>query len=306
VVPLRGDALQAAIQKPAAGVGVYLEPALVERLMQDGANEPGVLPLMQETLVLVWSRLKRRLLTLSTYESLGSAEQTGLAAAILIRADAVLLQLTAEQRSIARRAFLRLVQFGEGRPDTRRQQRRGALGSAGEDPAEFDRTISHLIDHHLLISGGRERGDNEQIDIAHESLITGWPSLSRWVTERRIAERSRRRLEDKADEWMSLGAGSGGLLDPVALLEAERWLQSPDATDLGHSANLDHLIAVSREEAARLEHEREMGLRRAIRQKRILVALSAVLVTSSVATVFCTLAANARPRSRIRNRFSGD
>jgi hypothetical protein len=51
-----------------------------------------------------------------------------------------------------------------------------------------------------------------------------------------------------------LGRGSSGLLDDVALLEAERWLASPDSVDLGCDVALPALVEASRkarsEEAA--------------------------------------------------------
>ena len=49
---------------------MYVESALVERLADDAAGSPGVLPLVQETLVLLWEKLERRVLPLRSYESL--------------------------------------------------------------------------------------------------------------------------------------------------------------------------------------------------------------------------------------------
>src|SRR5262249_12331440 len=55
IVPLRGDALRVAIEKPAGDVGVYLERGLADRLVSDAAEEPGALPLLQETMRLLWA-----------------------------------------------------------------------------------------------------------------------------------------------------------------------------------------------------------------------------------------------------------
>jgi hypothetical protein len=62
VTPLSDDGLRRAIVQPAERVGVAIEGTLVERLVADAAGEPGVLPLIQETLVLLWERLERRFL----------------------------------------------------------------------------------------------------------------------------------------------------------------------------------------------------------------------------------------------------
>ena len=169
VVPLDEEGLRQAIVRPAKAVGVFVEEALVERLVADAAGEPGVLPLVQETLVLLWERLERRFLPLRAYEALtlprgtpgtSGGERTGLQVAMARRADAALAALTTpEQQAIARRIFLRLVQFGEGRADTRRQQTVAEL-SDGSDPALFEQTLNHLADRRLLTTQ-RRRTDRE-------------------------------------------------------------------------------------------------------------------------------------------------
>src|SRR5207302_9628859 len=70
VGPLRGEALRQSIKRPAAEVGVHLEAGLLERLLADAAEEPGVLPLVQETMVLLWDKMERRLLPLSADDRL--------------------------------------------------------------------------------------------------------------------------------------------------------------------------------------------------------------------------------------------
>jgi hypothetical protein len=253
IVPLDEIGLQKAILKPADNVGVFIESALVERLVKDAIGEPGILPLIQETLVLLWEKLERRFLPLKAYETLvlsrkdydtlGNNKRTGLQVAIARRADAALTDLNQEnkeQGEIARRIFLRLVQFGEGRADTRRQQPVNALG-AGNDAHLFKKTLSHLVNCRLLTLSSEE-DSTPKVDIAHEALISGWPTLQQWLTERREAELTRRRLEAKAQEWERLGKGSGGLLDEVQLAEAQGWLKSPDATELGIDQNIFALV----------------------------------------------------------------
>ena len=70
VTPLGEAGLRRAIMRPAEQAGVAVEAALVERLVADAAGEPGVLPLVQETLVLLWERLERRFLPMRAYEAL--------------------------------------------------------------------------------------------------------------------------------------------------------------------------------------------------------------------------------------------
>ncbi|CAD5912013.1 nSTAND1 domain-containing NTPase [Planktothrix agardhii] len=311
VVPLNDEGLRQAILKPADDVGVFVEPALLERLIVDGVGEPGVLPLIQETLVLLWERLERRFLPLKAYEALilprsayggdSQNKRTGLQVAIARRADAALASLTDEQQRIARRIFLRLIQFGEGRADTRRQQLVEALQSA-DDPAQlFEQTLRHLANCRLLTLSGEENR-NRKVDIAHEALISGWPTLQKWISDRREAEQIRRRLEVKTQEWLRLGQGSGGLLDEVELAEAERWLNSNDATELGFDKSLRELVEVSdrtlqeakeREEKARRRElellseklNQEKKARQSAQARNLIAGISIILLASLTALI---------------------
>jgi hypothetical protein len=250
VLPLDSDGLRQAIVRPAEELKVFIDPVLVERLVTEAAGEPGILPLVQETLVLLWERLERRFLPLSAYEALASSaggKQTGLQVAMARRANATLAGLSSEQQAIARRIFLRLVQFGAGRPDTRRQQPVAALYTMCEDPSVVEQTLDALTNARLLTLSGEEgETAHKHVDIAHEALISGWPALQEWVSDRQEAEKTRRILESKAQEWVRLGQGAGGLLDATELTEAEQWLESSDAGELGYSEILLKLVETSR------------------------------------------------------------
>jgi WD40 repeat protein len=297
VAPLGDDGLRAAIVRPAEAAGVHVDPPLVERLVSDAAGEPGVLPLVQEALVLSWERLARRYLPLEAYQSIASADgSTGLQAAMARRADATLADLTPERQAIARRVFVRLVQFGEGRADTRRQQRTGDLRAAGDDPAEVDATVDHLVEHRLVTASGAEEGADRRIDLAHEALISGWPTLRGWVAERRDAEQTRRRLDDKAAEWVRLGRGDGGLLDEIELAETDRWLAGPDAAEVGFDPALVDLATASR---GSIEQARTARRRRV---RAVIGALAVGLLVVTALAVWGALSARSARREEQRAR----
>ena len=250
VTTLRGDGLQEAIEQPAVDAGVTIEPSLVQKLMADAGNEPGVLPFLQETLVLLWEGLARRTLTLDAYEQLTDADgRSGLQIAMGRRADQAYGELTDDGKVLAQRIFLRLVQFGEGRPDTRRQLAETDLRTADDNAALFGAVLAQLIDRRLLTVDNPDAGAARKVDVAHEALITGWKRLDTWVKDRRTAEQARRRLEAKAGEWVRLGSGQGGLLDRLQLKEADAYLASPDGKLLGVSTQTSAFIAASRKDA---------------------------------------------------------
>ena len=244
--------LRDAIRRPAQQVGVVIDDALVERLAAETGFEPGALPFLQETLVLLWEKMTGLRLDLEAYTMLGrpTDRQSGLQVAMAMRADAVLAQVESQApdrgAAIARRIFLRLVQFGDGRPDTRRQQTEHELQAAADAPAVFAAVLAQLIGSRLLTAGSDTTSGGRKIDIAHEALIGGWPQLAAWVSQRRQAELARRRLEAKAAEWVRLGRSEGGLLDSQELKEASAYVDSEDGKELGVSPELVDLMMLSR------------------------------------------------------------
>jgi KaiC/GvpD/RAD55 family RecA-like ATPase len=218
IAPLRGPALREAITRPAASAGVYFEAVLPERLLHDAGEEPGALSLVQEAMVLLWERMPRRLLTVSSYEALGGEERSGLAAALATRADAALSSLPRAQRPIARRIFVRLVRLGESRQDTRRAQPVSALRVPGEDPALFDSTLQHLTERRLVILSADD--DEPVVDLGHEAMISHWPALGHWIEESRASELTRRRIERDSDDWQRGGRDRGDLYRRRKLADA--------------------------------------------------------------------------------------
>ena len=226
LIPLSGEALRRAVRMPAEMLGVFLETSLIERLIAEIAGEHGALPLVQETLLQLWEKRIGNFIPLSIYQNLG-----GLSEAIARKAEAVFNRLDKRQQLSARRIFIRLVQFGEGRGDTRRQQTIDALAAAEEDQGLCREVIRILADHRLLTISGEEDGQ-PKADLVHEALIIGWPRFHDWVTEYRKAETIRRRFAARAEEWANSGR-AGGLLDDIQLAQALKWLASPSAQDVG-------------------------------------------------------------------------
>ena len=129
-----------------------------------------MLPLLQETLVQLWDRRRGPALTLADYQALSEGDRSGLAVVLSHRADVLLEELTA-QVAIARWIMLRLIIFGEGRSDTRRQQPRSKLQAADDDAAAFDSVLQHLITARLLTADEDSHGGEARVDLAHEVMI---------------------------------------------------------------------------------------------------------------------------------------
>ncbi len=150
-----------------------------------------------------------------------------------------------------------MVRPGEGLEITSSRIRRHELYRGGEDPGRVDRVLAKLVAARLVrLTEGETPGD-AQVEVAHEALVRNWPTLVGWLEEERVALATRRRLEGRATEWVRLGQGSAGLLDEVELREAERWLESPEASYLGFDPVLPALVRVSRSILDRERQETE-------------------------------------------------
>jgi tetratricopeptide (TPR) repeat protein len=114
--------------------------------------------------------------------------------------------------------------------------------------------------HHLL--RGEERAGAHWYELSHDRFIRPiQESNRRWFACRAGAEQMRQQLEARTRKWTEQGQSHESLLDEVELREADRWLQSAEAADLG-GAN-EAVLAFTQAsrtavQAARREKEREL------------------------------------------------
>lgn len=226
LLPLTPADLRRAVVEPAHKVGVFVEPALVERLMADAEAESGALPLLQETMASLWkNHLRRRLLALTDYETMGSDGRTGLQDALNARADATLSQLVGtRKRDMARRIFVRLVDFGQ-RLNTRREQSEDALRAAADPEQTFDEVLEFLIDQRLLTTDRDPKTGEGVVDLVHEALIDSWQQLGLWIESFHGMEEERRGLELSAAVWDAKRRDPSYLFAGRRLKEAQEWAQ---------------------------------------------------------------------------------
>ncbi|MEU3600732.1 hypothetical protein ABZ714_18730 [Streptomyces sp. NPDC006798] len=242
--PMTPDELRAAITGPAARAGLLVERGLTARVLDEIADEPGGLPLMSHALLETWHRRRGRTLTEAAYTAAG-----GLSGAIARTAEELYAELTPERRAVARLLLLRLVapapDSADGSRDTRRPASRAELTAA--DPVESAAVLERLARARLLTldtpatedgrdpSDGRDGRDGrdehagpgepggspaDTVQLAHESLLTAWPRLRRWIDEDRDRLRLRRDLAGAADVWHGLGRDPGALYRGVRLAAA--------------------------------------------------------------------------------------
>jgi tetratricopeptide (TPR) repeat protein len=206
LVPVLDEAgLRLAIAEPARLAGQPLDAAAVQLLLEQSAGREGTLPLLQYALTEVWRGLQAGQPAAQTLNACG-----GVGGALAGRAQQVYAELTPAAQAVARRCLLRLVQLGEGGPDTRRRVALDDLLAEGETRADLLATLRRFAaaDARFLTVW---RGDDgrEQVEITHDALIAHWGTLRDWLAADRDDLRLAARLEAAAKHWEGQGEAAG-------------------------------------------------------------------------------------------------
>ena len=256
VGPMSQDELRRAIEQPALQVGLWFEPGLTDTILDDVAQEPGALPLLQHALLELWERREERMLTLDAYHASG-----GVRGAIAQRAEAAYTVLSPEQQSIVRRVMLRLTQPGEGTEDTRRRAHRYELVPGDRDADLVEDVLQVLVEDRLVTTTQDLASGEGLVEVSHEALIRGWPRLREWIDQDRAGLRTHRQLTEASIAWENESRDGSYLYRGTRLAEAEEWAA-------GHGEDMNPLeqsfLSASLEARTQQEHAARQQTRRVI------------------------------------------
>jgi hypothetical protein len=240
--------LTRAIMQPASELGNPWPSALVERLVDQVEGRAGALPLLQFAMQQLWPKHVSGLL--------GSLGSTQLIEDFLTEAaDARLNAADLADKRIIRRAFVSMVQLGEGTADTRRVARLSEFLARNEDPEHVRKVLDPFMEPTVRLVAASEQEGEPAYELTHEALISSWEQLRTWLGNvpdkaegNRIRGdlRLRRRLLAAAAEWQD---GHGGLWRPPELTILQNYQARSDA-DLTESE-----CAFAEESEAAWKHE---------------------------------------------------
>jgi hypothetical protein len=234
----QGDDLREALVEPAQMAGYRFESSeTLEDMLAHLQATQGALPLLQFAASKLWEGrdTERRLLTDASYKAIG-----GIAGALASHADSVLRELPASAQRLARSVLLALVT-----PDrTRSLASVEELRELSKDRAAVDELLSHLVRARLLVV--QTSAGSATVELVHESLITGWPLLRRWLDEGRDDEAFREQLRTAARQWEARGRAPGLLWSGEAIEEARLWrTRHTDELPKKEQAFLDAALALA-------------------------------------------------------------
>lgn len=262
VGPLAAAELRAAIERPAAKVGLLFEVGVVDRLVSEFLGDPTGLPLLQLTMTSLWRKRQRNRVPAAAYAELGGGREL-----LARQATQVIEGLPAAEARIARRIMLRLLRpmDGSAAEAMRVMARvRDIFAAEPEENQDLARAVlNKLIGERLMHQIGVSEAASEDhlLELAHDSLARHWALLNRWVAEVQIPLRQRRRWEALYAEWVRTNQGQNGLLNRDQVDELEGWLTSPEAKDIGFDRGLLLFARRSRDEIAGSEKKLQRAQR---------------------------------------------
>ncbi len=222
---LTRDQYQAAIAGPVAVGGAKITPRLVNRLLNDVADNPDQLPILQHALMRTWDYWMDNYkdgepIDLHHYEAIGS-----MAKALSKHADEIYHNLpSARSQKIAENLFKTLTDKDRYNRGTRRPTKLEEVCAVAAASAE---EVSAVVEQFcgpsrsfLMPSIGVELEPNSVLDISHESLIRFWERLKDWVDEEAQSARIYRRLAESSELHQE---GKARLLDEPELTIAVNW-----------------------------------------------------------------------------------
>ena len=271
VGPMTADETRRVVVEPAARHGVTVEPDLVDDVLTDVAGRSGALPLLSAALEQAWAHRTGDRLTLEDYRRGG-----GVRGALEAMAEDTYASLDPEARVAARRILLRLTTLSGG-AWVRRPMPLADLVPDDDDAAR--RAVEVLAARRLVLVGAAG------VELTHESLLTGWPRLGRWLEERAMVAGQLEHLASSAVVWDRIGRPDAELLRGPRLQAALDW-RGEHSTDLS-SLEQDYLTASQRAVGEALRTERR-------RRRWLTAAVAAVAAFALLATLVGAVAVRER------------
>ncbi len=270
--------LKEVIERPLEVTGGQIEAGLTELLIREVKGETGGLPLLQHVLLQLWEGCSDNQITVEGYHRAG-----GFHGALTKYADDVFLALSPEQRRIARRIFLRLVEPGDEAADTKRPVARRLLGDQGPS-SSTNEVVARLVAARLLTLGRTDEPDrlDERIEISHEILVRKWDRLKSWLEEDHEFLVWSCNLRRRLSEWEVADRTPELLLRGLPLAQAQRQLA-------------DRPVDVGIDEAAYIRESAEVET--ASRNRKRMLSFAAATVVLGLSCVALILGAAERRRA---------
>jgi hypothetical protein len=282
---LTRDECAACVTGPARVFDADVEPALVNRLLNDFGPDPDQLPLLQHAMLRMWNRhvAARRtgaktVLTVADYDAIG-----GLARSLSDHADEAFGELGPDHQRIAKQMFQRLSDSETARRDRRAPAHVREIAEIADASVDDVRRVADVFRRRdrcfLMPREEIELAPDTVLDISHESLLRQWGRAVGWIEAEAEAVATYRRLREAAHAWRTGEA----LLAGASLDRALAWCSHVTARwALRYGTREDFDFACELIHAS--EQDRDAKQRRrnhSLRMRRAIAALAFATLTTA-------------------------
>jgi WD40 repeat protein/serine/threonine protein kinase len=286
------EALKETLVRPLETVGYrFDDPDLAHEMVDAVQGEPAALPLLQFVTRQIWDQRDRdrRRLTRATYDAAG-----GVGGALAKHADGVLEGLAPDQVQLARDLLLRLVTAEGTRRVLPQAQVLEGLGPRGGE------VLTRLTRARLVTVRKARAGADAlaELELAHESLISAWDRLARWIEESQDDLVFLSEVSQSAELWERRGRRDEEVWEGDALHEASRTLErctTPVPALVTRFLEAGHL------KEQRLTRRKRVRLIAGVASAMVVLGVIAV-VALIVAVAFSTKEGQARKRLAVAHR----
>lgn len=280
VAPMPPDQIEDVIRRPAARVGVQVEPGLIAEIARDVSSSPASLPLLQYVLTELFERRTEDRLTVQAYRQLG-----GVRAVLERQAEKTYTALSPDTQQAARQLFLRMVQLGDRGEETRRRLPLDELDGLGR-PGAVDEALEAFTDVRLVAHDRDPVSRTPTVEVAHEAVISQWTRYRIWIDEARSDLSVHRRVSTAAEAWAAADEDPDFLLSGGPLAAALEVIAAGRVHFNEFESRYVDESRVAEETARAVEEDRrrhEVALERAARRRlRVVIGVGLALVFVAV------------------------
>lgn len=280
IAPMRPEQIEDAVRKPAARVGVQVEPGLVAEIIRDVASAPAFLPLLQYVLSELFERRTEDRLTIDSYRSLG-----GVQGVLERRAEATFASLEPEAQRACQQLFLRMVHLGDHGETTRRRLPLTELPGLGPR-GDIEKALEAFSAARILTYDRDPVSRAPTVEVAHETVIDNWARYQVWIDDTRADVLAHRRLAAATATWVESGEDPSFLLTGGPLAAATS-LASNGRVGLNEAEA--RFVAESGRAHDERRHQEQAVEHRSRRRLRVGIGVGIVALLVGVLAVFAVL-----------------
>lgn len=288
---LTRDELRSAITGPVAVAGGVIAQRLVQRLLNDLADDQDQLPVLQHALMRTWNhweaqRAEQPSIDIADYEAIGGLQQ-----ALSLHAEEAFEETARVEggQQIAERAFKALTDTYSDPRGVRRAASIRELAAICELPEPEVMQVVEIFRcpgrSFLTPYSSTPLGAQTIVDLSHESLMRCWARLVRWTEEERESAENYLRIAQAASWYAD---SSGGLWTDPQLETGLQW-RHKNRPSSAWAERYDPHFSLAMEFLDRSAERRETERRKERKRKRNARIAISVLSVSFVAIVLLAL-----------------